>query len=237
MIDVMDITGSADRILNNPDEDECWICGNRIRTFGAYVLICRGCEESVGGTSLDERQAMRDAQHKPSAWANIMRKRSTPRIMAIPTPGAPERFAFAEAEGEVLTWAKRPSPCLLLLQGPTGTGKTWQAWGAVRALGHQAVGVKAASLSRIDHAGLSGLTGAKVLIIDDLASRTSPGALATALELIDYRLDDERLTIVTTNAGFPEITAIEPRIASRLASGRIVRLDGRDRRMPAKAAP
>ena len=220
-----------------PATDEpCWWCGGAL-TSPVWLRRCRPCYDQHGPLSNDEVKAMIDASDKHEAWSRILADRIINRVPDRgPTPGAPERYAYAEAEGEVLAWAKCLTPRLLLLQGPTGTGKTWQAWGAIRASGQVGQCVKAAGLTWLDRDEFKSLATAPVLLLDDLASRTSPGALASALEVIDIRLDHERPTIVTTNAGFTELTAIEPRISSRLAGGRIIRLDGRDRRMPAKAA-
>ena len=233
----MNIKGIEMIFRGLPVTDEpCWWCGEAL-TSPAKIRSCRSCSDANGGLSAAEAEFMLQADNKNAAWLGIQMNRGVgTKNERRPTPGAPERFAYAEAEGEVLAWACHPRPCLLVLLGPTGTGKTWQAWGAVRVLSRRqsAQGIKAASLSRIDRDGFNEMLATPVLLIDDLAARTSAGAIATALELLDHRLDHQRLTIVTTNAGFNEISALEPRIASRLASGLAVRMSGVDRRLPVR---
>jgi CheY-like chemotaxis protein len=224
----------VDLILADQTAALCWGCGREIRTFGAAFHICRNCEIDTGGTTCDERATVYAAHDRVGAWRELTeRKRKAKYLPArqLATPGAPEAYAYATASGEVAAWAATPLPRLLVLVGPTGTGKTWQAWGALRALGREHQAVKGAGLHRLDRGELRTLVTCGVLLLDDLGARTSPGALASALEVIDLRGDERRLTIVTTNATFSDLGQIEPRLASRLAAGKIVKLAGRDRRV------
>jgi len=225
---------TAEQILADDSTGVCWGCGGVIKTFGARFVACRACKSSVGGTTASERETVFAAMDRPASYrALIARKRgraSAPKAIH-PIPDAPAAYAMATADGEVMAWAVSPTPALLVLTGPTGTGKTWQAWGAIRALGRPHQLAKAGTLSRLDRDDLRALACAGVLLIDDLAARTTPGALASALELIDLRLESSALTIVTTNATFAALSELEPRLSSRLASGRVVKLAGKDRRL------
>jgi DNA replication protein DnaC len=222
-----------DLILSDQTRKGCWVCGSTFRSFGAAFVVCRDCESDAGGTTTEERDTISAAPDRAAAWRDMLAARTKAPKERAKTPGAPEGYAYATASPEVAAWAVRPVPPLLLLVGPTGTGKTWQAWGALRDLGRQHQAVKGAGLHRLDRDELGELATCGVLLLDDLGARTSPGALASALELIDLRLDDRRLTIVTTNASFADLGQIEPRLASRLASGKVVKLSGKDRRVGA----
>lgn len=206
----------------------CWVCGSNLPP-GAAFRVCSACTPPGGFTAAECIAVGRISDRGQGVRDVIAARRRRPA--AEPTPGAPEAFAYAIAEGEVAAWAKTSTHALLVLHGPTGTGKTHQAWGAIRALRLPAQGVKAAGLHRVERAEIQAMVGIDVLLLDDLASRTSPGALATALEVIDLRTEHRRRTIVTTNASFTDLAALEPRLASRLAGGRIVKLAGRDRRL------
>ena len=236
------MTDQATAILGRPAEcilaDQttglCWGCGREIRTSGAAFLVCCACESDIGETSGEERETVFAASDRTAAWRDLSNRRRAARYLPprqAATLGAPEAYAYATAAGEVAAWAARPSSSLLVLVGPTGTGKTWQAWGALRALGREHQAVKGSGLHRLDREELRTLVTCGVLLLDDLGARTSPGALASALELIDLRGDERRLTIVTTNASFADLGQMEPRLASRLAAGKIVKLDGKDRRL------
>jgi DNA replication protein DnaC len=207
---------------------KCWSCGS-LYEWRAPLQICAEC---LAPERFDDRMALIRSPRPAELYREIMAKSGSVAELLTPTPGAPEVYARATAEGEVAGWAKDPRPALLVLTGPTGTGKTWQAWGALRALRRsEHAAVKATMLQRLDADAVARLIRMPALLIDDLAARTTPGALATALEIVDQRQESAALTIVTTNATLPAISDLEPRLASRLAAGRVVQMGGRDRRL------
>lgn len=230
MTDLATIAAMALPVPNQTLSAPCWACGSNLPP-GAAFRVCRACDAAAGGTTAAERSAVLADPDRHRGWERMLAARSR-RHAAEPTPGAPDAYAYAKAEGAVLTWATtagaRP---LLVLHGPTGTGKTHQAWGAIRALRLPALAVKATGLHRVERAEVRAMVEAEVLLLDDLAARTSPGALATALEVLDLRGEGRARTIVTTNASFTDLAALEPRLASRLAAGQIEKLGGRDRRL------
>ena len=58
------------------------------------------------------------------------------------------------------------------------------------------------------------------------------------LGIIDARSRDVRPTVVTTNLSFGELSAvIDDRLASRLAEGQVIRMEGSDRRLGEKEKP
>lgn len=135
------------------------------------------------------------------------------------TTKAPPRFKTATAEHpQVKEWVKLylldPNFGSMMLQGLVGTGKTHNAFGAVRAIAEAGIPpikwkhTTAADLYRRlrpndrndQDAILTGLCDAPLLILDDLgAVRTSPFVEEVTYQLIDARYWACLPTIVTTN--------------------------------------
>lgn len=173
----------------------------------------------------------------------------------------PIRYQHAVTERpDVLAWVKQfhadpaNAPSLLLL-GPTGTGKTYQGYGAVRAAVTAAIPLRAGgyrsprwqALTYADlcatlrprgrdhdpEAVLEKYRNIELLFIDDLgAAKTTEFVEEATYRLINGRYEDMRPSIFTTNLALPELKeAIGDRIASRLAETCVrVVLEGRDRR-------
>ena len=134
----------------------------------------------------------------------------------------------------------------LLLRGPAGRGKTWQMFGAGRALTAQGHWVAWAFVPDLLHdlrpggprahpGGMDDLYTADVVLLDDLcAHKSSEWAEAELDVLIDRRWRDERPCIITTNVKAGGMgDALGERIASRLAGMcKPVHIDGPDRRRP-----
>jgi DNA replication protein DnaC len=140
----------------------------------------------------------------------------------------------------------------LLIAGPVGTGKTYQAYGAVRALAAASVRVQWVFITAADlygalrpRAGVDSeaefrrIAGARLLILDDLGS-AKPSEWT---EEVDYRLVNDRYerqaaTIFTTNMPPRELAGrLGQRATSRLNEmSTTVPLVGRDRRITRKAA-
>jgi DNA replication protein DnaC len=173
----------------------------------------------------------------------------------------PIRYRDAVTEREdVLMWAKAfaadPAGARsLLLLGPTGTGKTHHAYGAVRAATSVALPTRAggyrpprwvamtyAELTATlrprgrdydPEAVLEKYRRTELLFIDDLgAAKATEFVEEATYRLINGRYEDMRPGIFTTNLALPELKdAIGDRIASRLAETCIrVVLEGPDRR-------
>lgn len=158
---------------------------------------------------------------------------------------APARFREARTEHPVvLAWARRylQSPRSgesLLLLGPTGTGKTHAAFGALRALAE--AGMPHLSWLAVSEAnllsearGLDGTgdlavglySGTALLLIDDLGTaKRTEFTVETIRRVVDYRYANNLPMIITTNleleASQPGAldlpTAVGERTASRLA--------------------
>ncbi|MCO1575006.1 ATP-binding protein [Crossiella sp. SN42] len=144
----------------------------------------------------------------------------------------------------------RSGPSLLIL-GPTGTGKTFQAYGAVRALAISGAQcpfkfATAADLyaelrpqSRVDTERLfQRIADARLLVIDDLgAAKGSEWTEEINYRLINHRYEHELPTLITSNIPARELgAAVGERVASRLVEMcRRVTLRGEDRRRAAAA--
>lgn len=181
----------------------------------------------------------------------------------------PAQFANAAPDLPVVAaWARDfvadpDAATSMLLYGPTGSGKTWQAYGALRfivesvaARGHVMTWRATTQPSLSDalrpkpddsHAyALDPLIDADLLLLDDLGAGKQTEWTTDALyRLVDTRWARQRPTIYTTNlparghtdsngAYVPSLTeAVGDRIVSRLADSTRVALTGKDRRWTA----
>ncbi|MDO0912918.1 ATP-binding protein [Streptomyces sp. DT2A-34] len=134
----------------------------------------------------------------------------------------------------------------LLIVGTTGTGKTYQAYGAIRSLLIAGVRLRWKATTAADlyaelrprpgHDGereLMDLARCPLLIIDDLgAAKNSEWTEEITMRLINRRYNEMLPTLITTNLGMADLRQhIGDRVASRLTemSDKVI-LDGPDRR-------
>jgi DNA replication protein DnaC len=154
-----------------------------------------------------------------------------------------------------ITAAGRPGPGAtrgiatgpsLLIAGPTGTGKTHQAYGAIRALLAACVRLRWDATTAADlyaaqrpqqgtdaERQLRALARSPLLLLDDLgAAKQSPWTEELTYRLVNHRYNQLLPTLVTTNLPAAELRdAVGDRVASRLAemTDRVI-LTGHDRR-------
>ncbi|MFJ8107965.1 ATP-binding protein [Streptomyces sp. NPDC096132] len=174
----------------------------------------------------------------------------------------PARYQAAVADHPAVTgWVRaiaeagRPGPegapgiaqgRSLLIVGTTGTGKTHQAYGAIRSLLLAGVRLRWKATTAADlyaelrprpgHDGereLMDLARCPLLIIDDLgAAKNSEWTEEITMRLINRRYNEMLPTLITTNLGMVDLRQhIGDRVASRLTemSDKVI-LDGPDRR-------
>ncbi|WP_165984004.1 ATP-binding protein [Streptomyces sp. YIM 98790] len=146
-------------------------------------------------------------------------------------------------------------PSLLLL-GPTGTGKTWQAYGAIRALTAAGLGVRWQATTAADlyartrpregmdpESLLQRTMRTPLLLLDDLgAARTTEWTEEITYRLVNWRYAHQLPTLITSNLAPARTPGMPPgqpvlrerlgdRVASRLAGMCAqIALTGPDRR-------
>lgn len=170
----------------------------------------------------------------------------------------PLRFREAAADHPgvtawAATFAEGNAPRSLLLLGPTGVGKTWQAFGALRAACLHPLPTRTGYRPRLWRASsfadlmaslrprqkvdseqvMKDFKSVDLLLVDDLAaSKGSEWVEEQTFRLINGRYESMLPTIFTTNLALGDLReAIGDRVASRLAEScdRVV-LAGADRR-------
>jgi DNA replication protein DnaC len=191
-------------------------------------------------------------------WIRENRESAERRLKEFPV-----HYAFARVSSEeIVAWVQRVirdavqasnlitvavthGPSLLLL-GPTGTGKTHQAYGAIRAFAESGASCNwvittAADMyarlrprHRVDsEEEFERYQKARVLIVDDLgAAKGSEFTEEINYRLINHRYQNEMPTLITSNIPPKELAAeLGERVASRLTemAHRVV-LKGGDRR-------
>jgi DNA replication protein DnaC len=187
------------------------------------------------------------ANHVPTKFAD-----------ALPTAPEVEEWTAAvirgaQWRGPIVTIDTGPS---LLLVGSTGVGKTYQAYGAMRALNLLGIHAKWQVISSADlyarlrprygvdsEAEFAAIVDAPVLVVDDLGvEKTSPWVEEVNFRLVNRRYENCRPTLFTSNLsprdtqdGRPGLrTVLGERVASRLVEMTArVALKGDDRRRAA----
>lgn len=205
----------------------------------------------IAERSRPHREAQKAARaRRDSILAAQRAERTRARNRELSLAQVPARYRDAAADDpRVALWVRSVldgSRDGLVLNGPTGCGKTWQAFAAWHTVA-QRTGCTAYALSmpafldslrpgRTPTAPLEAVERAELVLLDDLAAeRASEWTVELVYRLIDARWNACLPTIVTVNAPAGELRArLGDRIASRLNGlGRIVSwpTDAPDRRV------
>jgi len=199
------------------------------------ILTCLVCAADAKGAGGDQLAAWRRAR------ADATCDREFPR-----------RYVSARVDHpQVMAWAERylaePKEARsLLLAGPVGTGKTYQAFAALRAAATKARTWEATTYAdfaaalrpggRDPEGDMRRYTSCDLLLLDDLgAAKSSEWVEEVGYRLINTRYQDMKPGIYTTNIPMRELKEVlSDRITSRLAETcDIVQLSGPDRRKAA----
>jgi len=165
--------------------------------------------------------------------------------------GVPERYRTVsptlELHPSVLKWGGEPPFATYL--GAVGSGKTWQATrllGELKCCGWDARWFDTSLalqqvLSEVTQDGktLQALMETEVILLDDvLAERDTPFNLDKLSLILRHRYNRQLATIITSNSmdkeGRPSLDGVrelEPRLASRLSEGIVIKIGGKDRRL------
>ncbi|HYV17324.1 MAG TPA: ATP-binding protein [Conexibacter sp.] len=237
--------------------DACARCGAAVRReipadltgvwrerAATMPLVCARCAQrrSADDAEQERRRAeeagRRDAARRLRSCGLPERLRAA-RLASVDGPEH-QRAARRWVAGELLG---------LVLSGPVGTGKTWTAAAAARAMvAHRRVAWTSAPLllawlgagigSARHAAALELITGRTALVLDDAdKARPSDYGAEQLFLAVDARVEHRRPLLVTTNLTLGELAARYPQpygeaIASRLAGYcEHVELTGPDRRM------
>ena len=195
------------------------------------------------------------------------RRRAAARIAAAAVPGRYMSASLADCDPAVARWAalaaegrwEGEAP-FLLLAGANGVGKSHQACAALMALAPSAtlafcempevVEACLADFGRNAEHEIARLSCAGALVIDELGHERATGRTAQwVFNLVHRRWKRRRPTVVVTNLDSRGLLDHYARcgdatmgrsIVSRIGSGVVVRLEGRDRRFsaqPGRAEP
>jgi DNA replication protein DnaC len=193
------------------------------------------------------------AEQRADRARTVNRARSAAQVPARYRNATPDHPAVAAWAEDVATGRAHDG---IVLNGPTGCGKTWQAYGAWSLIAER-TGCRAVALpvpayldslrpGRTPLVPLDQVERAEVLLLDDLAGeRSSEWTVEVVYRLIDARWNACLPTIVTLNApvrDLPDgrrVSSLREQLGDRVASrlnglGRVVSwpADAPDRRIP-----
>jgi DNA replication protein DnaC len=208
----------------------------------------------IADRSRPHREAQRAAKERRDSILRAQRQERThARNREVSLAQVPPRYRNATADHPaVARWvgdALRGCTDGLVLNGPTGCGKTWQAYGAWHTVaqhtGCRAVAVPVPAFldslrpGRVPAVPLEDVERAELLLLDDLAAeRASEWTVELIYRVIDARWNACLPTVVTVNSPDTPGHTLRDRLGDRIASrlnglGRIVSWppDAPDRRV------
>ena len=188
--------------------------------------------------------ARREITHADENIPHIYRRALADEPDVIAWANSLAAVSREQSAGRIATSVGRHRSLLLL--GPTGTGKTHQAYGALRYLAPAGIAWHWTATSSANmYAALRPRSGvdsetefrkyahARLLMLDDLgAAKSSEWTEEINFRLINHRYENQLPTIITSNVLPKELTErVGERVASRLVgmSDRVV-IRGQDRR-------
>lgn len=209
-------------------------------------------DPTIPGAFLDDAEVDPHWTAEFRDQAAKMCERRIPHRFVGATVTVPEVADWVRSVVDVVRVEKRTAPRIvtgpsLMLVGATGTGKSHQCWGAVRALAVSGAGCSWLFTTAADLYGalrprpkvdsedeFDKFARVGLLVLDDFgAAKTSEWNEEVNYRLINYRYEREMPTLITSNVPPKDLpTALGERVASRVAemAERVV-LRGGDRRI------
>lgn len=211
--------------------------------------VCRICGAQIDGGTICDDCAQRLAAEQSTLSSQSLEACGMPRRFAESGPSLQDCLTAGRLESggadRVLKWTWQLSPWVLLLIGPSGTGKSALAAAIMRKLMNQwmvsrwvsCLDWAARCQDAIGHEGVEAefwpvASSRAVLVFDDLVAggdRSIPEWQRTmVLRLVDKRWRDELPTIITTNeTGQTLAASYGQRLVDRLADGVVVKFSGK----------
>jgi DNA replication protein DnaC len=213
--------------------------------FSHIYAVCPECKAEEEEQTRKAEEARQDIFRK---WQEDGRKQRL--LENIPPRFENAKLADFKNIDQVLQWVGKPEEFFLIV-GPCGTGKTRLACAMAIALRQkeittkivyssdlflslrQSFNAKAGTNQLSEFQIIEAMTAPPVLICDDIGVQKQTEYVIEAwYNIIDARYRNCKPTAFTSNLSLKEISAfMSDRVASRLMSGTVVTLAGKDRRV------
>jgi len=219
---------TLDSVLKTENR-KCMSCKKQF-SGDPFAFLCKECEKDAADKEPEQKESNFERMEK-----NI-----------------PLRYLDADTkniDSRIINWLKEQKNEFLFIHGPCGTGKTYASCAITMRLRAKKIPCKLvfssdlfASLRRSfnkktwegsEEDIIERHTGKKITIFDDVgAEKTSEYVIESWYNIINKRYNDMLPTIFTSNYSLDEINnKMSDRIASRLASGTVIKLSGADKRL------
>lgn len=234
--------GSCKQVVFSPPT-ACYFCRGEIGSE-------RGADPKVLEQSWNH---FRDSGRRDRAYVQKLETERTPLSTEseLRCRGLPQIFLHASEKRVALMWRSLGDRAEnLFIVGPNGVGKSFLAaviarknqnifrWCFVPDLLLEVKRSYSKFAERSERKILEDLLSPRLLILDDLfAAHQTDFGFATVGWILNKRLEQNMPTVVTSDRTLKEISQRDSSVASRIATFRMVRMAGKDRRIPEGGGP